>query len=194
MHTNSIWKRKIGVVIEAAYNPRGLIISESRIFCSCANPLGRIFEIAEILASYIQFLRNKKAQLHFVAVLFLLCKLRTGRLVCIAKIGGVGKVPLRLSKCMLVSAVAYMRLTPFMRISANCRDLYASNPWGDRLWIAEVLICAQSLRGLSLNSTGVVDMRPTAVIGELRLSDLSLVGWGANRDWREWWRQLSFCI
>lgn len=143
MHTNSIWKRKIGVVIEAAYNPRWLIISESRVFCSCANPLGRIFEIAEILASYIQFLRNKKAQLHFVAVLFLLCKLRTGRLVCIAKIGGVGKVPLRLSKCMLVSAVAYMRLTPFMRISANCRDLHASNPWGDRLWIAEVLICAQ---------------------------------------------------
>ena len=46
-------------------------------------------------------------------------------------------------------------------------------------------ICAQSLRGLSLNSTGVVDMRPTAVIGELRLSGLSLVGWGANRDWRE---------
>lgn len=143
MHTNSIWKRKIGVVIEATYNPRGLIISESRVFCSCANPLGRIFEIAETFASYIQFLRNKKAQLHFVAVLFLLCKLRTGRLVCIAKIGGVGKVPLRLSKCMLVSAVAYMRLTPFMRISANCRDLYASNPWGDRLWIAEVLICAQ---------------------------------------------------
>lgn len=46
-------------------------------------------------------------------------------------------------------------------------------------------ICAQPLRGLSLNSTGVVDMRPTAVIGELRLSDLSLVGWVANRDWRE---------
>ena len=115
------------MAIEAAYNPRWLIISESRVFCSCANPLGRIFEIAEILASYIQFLRNKKAQLHFVAVLFL-CKLRTGGLLCIAKIGGVGKVPLRLSKCMLVSAVAYMRLTPFMRISANCRDLYASNP------------------------------------------------------------------
>lgn len=120
------------MVIEATYNPRGLIISESRVFCSCANPLGRIFEIAEILASYIQFLRNKKTQLHFVAVLFLLCKLRTGRLVCIAKTGGVGKVPLSLSKCMLVSAVAYMRLTPFMRISANCRDLYAPNRcyWG----------------------------------------------------------------
>ena len=156
------------MVIEAAYNPRGLIISESRVFCSCANPLGRIFEIAEILASYIQFLRNKKAQLHFVAVLFFIvppyrqislhCKDRRRR----------------------QSTVASKQVH-----ACFCGGLHASNSIHAYICKLQRPICAQPLRGLSLNSTGVVDMRPTAVIGELRLSGLSLVGWGANRDWRE---------
>ena len=53
---------------------------------------------------------------------------------------------------------------------------------------AEVDISAQSRTGLPLQISETY-MRLTrgghAAIGELRLSDLSLVGWGANRDWRE---------